>query len=318
MLRELKFVQGSVARKEFIPALTHFRIENGTVRGYNGTLALCCPIPFDIQCSPKAEPLVKAIGNCADTIQLSLTPAGRLSIKSGRFKAFVDCVEGETPHALPEGEPVDINGENLLKALQVVAPFIGDDASRPWSNGVLLLGQSAFATNNVVLAEYWTGSTVPHPINIPRAAIKEMLRIGEAPVGVQMTDSSITFHYTEDRWLRTQLFETKWPDLTKVLNHESTPSPLDPALFDGLDVMKPFVDKLGRVIFKGGGIIATHDDPTEGASYEIDGFDHSGIYNIEMLQVLRSTATSIDWSAYPGPCMWFGENIRGAIIGMRA
>ena len=318
MLKELKFVQGAVAKKEFIPALTHFAVENGTVRGYNGCLALCSPIPFDITCKPKAEPLIRAIANCEDNIQLTLTPNGRLSIKSGRFKAFIDCIDGDTPHAMPEGVTVDIDGDNLLAALKAVAPFMGDDASRPWSNGVLLQGESAFATNNVTLVEYWTGVPMPKPINIPRAAVREMLRIDEAPVGAQITDTSITFHYFEGRWLRTQLFETSWPDLGKVLNRESNAIQLDEKLFDGLAVLKPFTDKLGRVIFTGDGKIVTHESDSDGACYELDDFYFQGVYQIEMLALLQGTAKAIDWTGYPGPCMFFGDRLRGAIIGMRA
>lgn len=318
MLTELKFVQGAVSKKDFVPALTHFVIEGGTVRGYNGMLGLCSPIPFDIECKPKAEPLVKAISNCTETVQLALTPAGRLSVKSGKFKAFVDCLPDEsTPHVQPEGQHVVIDGAAMLQALKVVAPFIGDDASRPWSNGVLLLGQSAFATNNITLVEYWTGSTVPRPLNIPRAAIKELLRIDEAPEAVQLTENSITFHFSGKRWLRTQLFETKWPDLTKVLNRESDPKPLDERLFEALKTLKPFAGKDGRILFRGAGKISTHDDETEGAGYEIDGFDYTGVYHIDMLNLLNGTCKSIDWSAYPSPCMFFGDRLRGAIVGMR-
>lgn len=316
MLAELKFVQGAVAKKDFLPALTHFVIEAGTVRGYNGTLALCSPIPFDIACKPKAEPLVRAIGNCESTVQLTMTPAGRLSIKSGKFKAFVDCVEGDTPHVMPEGDAVVIDGVAMLKAIKTVAPFIGDDASRPWSNGVLLKGQSAFATNNITLVEYWTGADVPFPINIPRAAIKEMLRINEAPEGVQVAPNAITFHYTGGRWLRTQLFATDWPDLARVLDKASNPVELDERLFEAVKVVKPFTDKMGRILFKGGRI-ATHDDDSEGAAFEIEGFDHSGVYQMDMLNLLQGTAQRIDWSTYPAPCMFFGDRLRGAIIGMR-
>lgn len=317
MLSELKFVQGSVARKDFLPALTHFVIENSTVRGYNGTLALCSPIPFDISCKPKAEPLVKAIGNCTDTVQLSITSAGRLSVRSGKFKAFVECVEGDTPHAMPEGEQIQIDGAALLQALKTVSPFIGDDASRPWSNGVLLTGQSAFATNNILLVEYWTGFSVPRALNIPRLAIKEMLRIDEPPQGAQLAEGSITFHYSNGRWLRTQLFEPKWPDLGKVLDKESKPEPINQALFEGLRNIKAFTDKLGRVLFTGDGKLATHDHEAEGAAYEIEGFNHAGIYQIDMLLLLESGVRSIDWSAYPAPCMFFGDRLRGAIVGMR-
>lgn len=318
MLTELKFVQGAVAKKDFVPALTHFAIAGGSVRGYNGTLALCSPIPFDVSCNPRAEPLIKAISNCDDTVQLSMTKAGRLSIKSGKFKAFIDCVEGDTPHVMPEGSNVVMDGAVLLEAFKTVAPFIGDDASRPWSNGVLLSGQSAYATNNIMAVEYWTGSSVPCPLNIPRAAIKEMLRINEAPTAVQLGPTSITFHYSGNRWLRTQLLATDWPDLGKVLDRESNPQPLDELLFTALEQVKPFSDKLGRIFFKGGGKIATHTDDAEGASYEMEGFDHTGIYSFEMLMLLNGTAKSIDWSTYPAPCMFFGDRLRGAIVGMRS
>jgi len=36
-----------------------------------------------------------------------------------------------------------------------------------------------------------------------------------------------------------------------------------------------------------------------------------------MLNLLNGNANSIDWSAYPSPCMFFGDRLRGAIVGMR-
>jgi hypothetical protein len=306
-----------VAKKDFIPALTHFCIESGRVRGYNGSIALCTPIPFDIACNPKADPLIKAIGNCDDTVILTMTPAGRLSVKSGAFKALVDCIEGETPHVEPEGEAVQIDGVSMLAALKALEPFIGNDASRPWSNGVLFKGESAFATNNVMLVEYWTGARFPTEANVPRAAIKEMLRINEPPVSAQLDFNSITFHYTGNRWLRSQLFSTAWPDLQKILSTDSIQSPVDERLFAALSKLKPFCDKMGRV-FIGSGLVSTHLPSDEGASYEIPDLQHEGIYNIEMLASLEGTAKTIDWSAYPAPCMFNGDRIRGAIVGMRA
>lgn len=316
MLTELRFVQGAVAKKDFLPALTHFVIENGKVRGYNGKIALCSPIPFDIACKPKAAPLVRAIANCSDTVALSMTPAGRLRVQSGSFKAFVDCVEGETPHTEPTGEPIEINGEAMLAAMKAVQPFVGEDASRPWTNGVLLRGQSVFATNNVSLVEYWVGSAFPLTLNIPREAVKEIVRIDEPPIGAQVDDKSFTLHYANGRWIRTQLLATDWPDLAAVLDRTSAQQPVDPLLFDGLEVIRPFVDKMGRVFFQDGGI-TTHQVEGEGASFHLDGFPWDGVYNIEILRLLKDTANSIDWSAYPKPCLFFGENLRGALIGMR-
>ena len=134
MLKELKFVQGAVGKKEFIPAITHFCIENGHVRAYNGTIALSSPIACDLNCKPKAVPMVQAIGKCNETISLSMTPAGRLSIKSGSFKAFIECIEESQAHVTPEGEEIFFDGEILLAGLKTVQDFIGNDASRPWGD----------------------------------------------------------------------------------------------------------------------------------------------------------------------------------------
>lgn len=316
MYNSLKFCAGSVAKKDFVADLKHFVIEGGRVRGFNGTLAISTPIPFDIDCMPNAEQLIKAVSKCDDTIQLSLTKAGRLSVKSAGFKAFIDCIQGETNHVEPEGDFVEFDGNVLLKGIQAVAPFIGSDASRPWANGVLIKDQSIFATNNVMLVEYWLGATFPITINIPKAAVREMQRIGEAPVNAQVTTNSVTFHYSGERWLRTQLLATDWPNLSKVLDRQSVQQPIDERIFAGLESVKSFVDKMGT-IFLMPEELRTHFDEQEGAGFAMEGFGFEGKYNIEMLNLLKGTAATIDWTAYPGPCIFQGDRIRGAIIGMR-
>lgn len=316
MLKELKFVQGAVGKKEFIPAITHFCIEDGTVRSYNGTIALCSPIACDLNCKPKAIPMVQAIAKCEETISLSMTPAGRLSIKSGSFKAFIECIEETQAHVQPEGEIINFDGSVLLEGLKTVQSFIGNDASRPWATGVLLKGQSVFATNNVCLIEYWMGSDFPRVVNVPRAAILEMLRINEPPVYGQVDDHSITFHYADGKWVRSQLFSTEWPDLAKVLDCESTPGPIPEGLFTGLDSLRPFMNKLGQVFIKEG-FMHTHEDISEGASFDIDWPYKEAVFNLEMLKLLQGTAKEVDFNTYPAPCMFYGDRLRGAIIGMR-
>jgi hypothetical protein len=316
MLEQLKFVQGSVAKKELIASLTHFRIKDGKVRGYNGTMAICSPIALDLDCCPKADAMVKAIANCDGATTVSMTPGGKLSIRSGSFRALVPTIDGDTPHVDPAGDLVQFDGEHLLKAFQTLDAFIGSDASRPWTNGILIDGQSAYATNNVCLVQYWLGAAFPHTVNIPRAAVKEVLRVGEAPTHGQIDKGSITFHYTDGRWIRTQLLETQWPmgKIAEMLDQPCNAQPINPELFKGLAKLKPMTDGAGRVYFREGALhTSTNDD--EGASYELD-MKTDGHYNIQMLGLLEGVVTSIDFSLYPGPCLFFGDRLRGAIIGM--
>lgn len=314
MLDELKFVAGAVSKKELVPYMTHFAIKNETVRSYNGLIALCSPIAFDIDCKPKADLLIKAIGNCEGTITLSMTEAGRLKVQSGKFKAFIDCLSEETPNIEPEGELLDIDGDLLIKALGKLYKFIGEDASRPWANGVLLANGSAYATNNVCVIEHWLGFKAKVPINIPKAAIREMIRIKQIPEKIQVAERSITLHYPNKQWIKSQLFEIKWPDISRILNVENTPKPIDNSIFDGLEVLKPFTDKLGSIYFTDG-LISTSTDMTTGSSYEVPSLTVDALYNIEMLSLLKDTAITIDWSK--SPALFFGDGLRGAIIGMR-
>lgn len=318
MLEALKFVQGAVAKKDFLPAMTHFVIEKGFVRSFNGTLALSAPIPLDIDCKPKADQFIKAISSCNDVVNLSLTPAKRLKVTSGAFKAFIECVDETTLHVEPEGELFNFNGEAFMNALKVISPIVGDDAVRTWSNGVLFKGQSAFATNNIVLAEYWTGVDFPVVVNVPRIAIKEILRIGTPPVCGQITENSITFHFADGRWVRSQLLETKWPDLSRIFDAKPNAPyvPFPAQLFTAIDYLRPFGDKLGRIYFSEG-VVSTTNVPEEGAFFDIENFSYQGIYSMDMLDMLRDVAEQIDFTAYPAPCLFYGDCVRGAIVGMR-
>ncbi len=318
MLAELKFAQGAINKKDLLPALSHFAIDKGRVRSYNGVVALCTPIALDLECKPKAEPMVRAIGHCDETVTLARTPAGKLSIKSGAFRALIECLPDEqvTPHVEPEGEPCAINGGALLQAVKACEPFIGEDASRPFSNGVLLKGRSAFATNNVTAVEYWVGGDAdfPNVVTIPQKCVQEMIRINEAPTHAQFASNSVTFHYSGDRWIRTQLLSTDWPDISVILDKTSNPQPLDKALFTALAKIKPFLDKYTHVYFQDG-CISTTSDKEEGTYAEIPGFRFDGLYTCEQLEILRDAVERIDWTGYPGPCMFFGPQLRGAIIG---
>jgi len=315
MLKQLKFVQGAVAKKDLLPAMTHFRIEDGTVRSYNGRMAISSPINLDIACCPKAEPMVKAIGNCDESVRMTLTTGGRLSIRSGKSTWFVPTIEGETPHVMPEGDHVEFNGAAFLDACKALWPFVGNDASRQWARGILLNEHSAFATNNTCLVEYWLGVRMPFVVNVPREAIKEIVRIDEPPTHAQLDSTSMTFHYTDGRWIRTQLLDTTWPDLTKILDKPSSPVPVPPDLFDGLAVLRSSVDGASRVYMVDGKLRTSLEEGT-GAVYDL-GHEQTGCYNVAMLELLRDVVTQIDMGQYPGPALFFGDKIRGAITGYR-
>lgn len=318
MIEALKFVKGAVSNKDFVPALTHFQIRNGRVTGFNGKISLSAPIPLDLDCMPRAQPFIAAIEACTETAQLNMTASGKLRVRSGKFGAHVDCIaEDAFPQVLPEGQAIEMAGP-LLPALAMLNEFAADDASRPWATGVLLDGGSAYATNNIVIIEHWLGFFFPYRLNVPRATVREMLRIGEEPVAMQATEGSITFHYSGERWLRSALNSMEWPDVSGLFAKvEATGADqlldVPEELFDALDTLAPFVDPTGR-LWIGDGVVATAEQ--DGASVEVAGLP-SCSFNHRMLSLLRGIAHKAAFAAWPDPVAFYGDAVRGAIAGMR-
>lgn len=316
MLKTLKFVSGAIDKKSLAPYMTHFVIKDGRITAYNGVIALSSPISIDINCKPKADTFVKAISSCTDTISLALTDTGRLRVQSGKFKAFIECFSEESPLILPEGKIIDIDGKHLLKAFNACYKFISDNPLHQWANGVLIDNECVSATNNVVIIEHWLDFTPEKPLVIPRQAVREMIRINEAPETIQIAERSATFQYANGRLIKTQLLENKFPSFNKILNVTSKPKPIDIEIFKALKILKPFVDDRGTIVFKQGVMSTSIHDKT-GSYYIIDSldFDINGKYNNQMLELLEDVATSIDWNH--SPALFFGDELRGAIIGIK-
>lgn len=322
MLDSLRFVAAAVAKKDYVAGLTHFKIRNGRVTGYNGDLALSSDIDVDIDAYPNAAKLLAAIKACPDAIALNITPAGKLAIKSGKFKCFVECLPDEqVPFCEPEGVEVDL-GEWFIAGLKALAPVMGIDASRPWAMGVKIQSGSMLATNNVMLAEYWHGVDVPMDVVIPDIAVNELLRIGERPTKVQMTDHSISFWWGEKRWLWSKLLEGgNWPvaRLQELLDMpHGVQLPFPPGFNDAVETLKPFLQESGSVYLTKTHLL-TSPHEGEGTSIEMDlpVVEEMQAYHHRQLLLLGQVAQTIDWTTYPRPCMFRGERLRGAIVGQK-
>lgn len=323
MLDPLRFVATAVAKKDYVPELTHYRIKSGRVTGYNGMFALSSPIDIDLDVRPKAQPLLAAVAACEDVITLYTTATGRLAIKSGKFRAYIECLPDEPAHTvLPEGEEVEL-GPLFMEGIHQVAPIMGIDASRPWAMGIKLQNQSMFATNNVIMVEYWHGVQIPIDVVIPAQAVNELLRINEDPIKVQVTENSISFWFADNRWLRTQLIDPEgWPlnKIEALFGYRGEHFfPVDEGFEKALTTLKPFIDEYGS-IFMTADNLSTSIEENDGASVDIPipNVTQKQSYNYKNVVLLCEVADRIDWSSYPAPCPFYkGDRLRGIIVGRR-
>ena len=319
----LSFVKSAVAKKDFVPVLQHFDLAGDTVTAFNGNMALHSPIPVDIRARPEGKAFVSAINAASsqeEPVALHLTKAKRLAVIAGKFKAYVNCIEVEDdafPAQCPEGDIEISVDKEFYTALKTLAPIMGVDASRPWSAGIMLKGGSAFVTNNIILVEYHHGITLPCDINIPDFAVKEMIRIG-CPDRIQISEGrSMTVHYPEGRWLRTQLLSTNWPDkLSELLEIGADSVTPYPNLAEPLITLKPFLEDTGYVFFSDNHLRTTNEDLT-GAGVDVEGIPDGGCFHHSQLTLLSAIATHADFTPHPDPCPFYGDRLRGLIIGLR-
>lgn len=322
ILDSLRFVSGAVSRNDIVTSLQHLLIKDGRVVAYDGLLAMSCPIDIGLHVKPEADELVRAVKACgtADVLTMHTTAAGKLALKSGGFRAFVRCLSDEvdmhTP--MPVGTPIELTPA-FYAAVKVLAPFMSDqpDADRAWARGIRAKGDSIFAVkDNVVVIQHWTGVVMPEEVIIPYDAIKELLRVGEAPVGCLVDSRSMTFFFTGQRWLHTKLIEGPWPDVAdKILATTADVVEVPSGLFDAVEKIKPFMAKDVKRVYFLKGKLATSQEEGEGASVDAD-LPEGPIFKIPYLQMLSSVATHIDLTTWPKPCAFKGKAVRGLIIGM--
>jgi hypothetical protein len=331
MLDILKFIKGAISRKDLaVPVLTHFNIHDGVIRGSNGIICIAAPIPLALSAQPLGIPFTKAIEICEglESIPaLSMTPTGRLTVAAGSFRAHIECSPDQYPDYKPEGIYHELQ-PGLYDAFKALAPIIGEDASRPWARGILIRDGSCYATNNITIGQYWIGFNLPFDVNIPEECIVEVLRIKEEPIAVSATDHSITFHYREGRWIRSQLLSTVWPNIEPVLNRPSNPKPLPERFIQGLQYLEPYCDASRSIYFRDNRTLSTHTTNQIGATFELGNElgngEMRGRYNCDQLLNVAKMVATIDFSLYPAPALYFGPQteagysvFRGAIVGMK-
>lgn len=323
ILASLKFVKGAIAKQDHIPILNKFRIKNGRVLGFNGSLAISSPIEMRLDVAPKALDFVKAIDACGDSPQIALQLAenGKLLVSAKGFRCFVECDNAALyPDVQPSGIVTSLAGCQILPAFAYLEKFIADDERRPWSCSLLLDQHSAYASNNVVILQYWLGGgfELRNRLAIPSSAIREVLRIGVEPVSIQYDSRSVTFHYKDSRWIRTAVIESPWPDVDRILDNPSStqPWPFTEELFAALEKILPFTDELNRVYFLGNQVSTLADPSDKGTTVKAICPDF-GVYSAKQLLALRGVADKIAFLDYPASVAFWGKLTRGKISPMR-
>lgn len=320
ILESLKFVKNGYARKDLMPELTHYSIRNKRVTAFDGFLALSSPIALNIDIAPQAIHFHKCIEACQDTISLTLEKGDKLRIKSGNFKSLVKCIEtSKVPTIIPRGDKY-IFPADFVDHVSKVLPIINNESEKVYCQGLNLRNKSGFVTNNIIMVELWLGIALPE-ITIPKKAIIEICKYGEPIDHVLVSEDMIFFMYSNDRWIASKLLVCECPDFCRVLDKESFPQSLPATFWEAIGTLSRFADEAGKVTIQAGeilaGEIASDSEPV--ASITIEDFNISKpcLFNIKDFMKIKNILQTIEFKSGE-PCLFYGEKIRGAIVGYRS
>ena len=312
MIKTLDIVRGAVATKDLIPVLTHFHIYEGRIQGNNGKLCIDAPFDLDFDVTVPADKFYRAIKMCGKGITMKITPTGKFSMTCGKFRALLNMMPHDKyPRMEIETEKL-LNCEGIVPVLKKLKPFISEDASRQWSQAVLIKNGYAYATNNIIVGRVkvpykWEGV-------IPALAVNELIRIDKQPTGMNIQENYVSFMYADNIWIRATTCAVPWPDIDRVV--QVTPAlQLPPYFVETLEKLVPFCDDPKYPFFTLGKDGIRTDTEETGASIDLRAFPDSKFRAEPLLKVAR-VAKGIAFDSYPKPCYFIGEDIDGAIVGV--
>lgn len=321
MLDVLNIVKGAVSTKDLVPALTHIHIYDGRIQGSDGKMYIDAPCEelAGVEATVPCVKFITAVQAAQGTPELTLKDKV-LTVKAGKMRVRLPTLEQQS---FPKGDSnkgkaTKVKGGDFLRRLEQVHEFIGTDASRVWSCGVLVKDGTIYATNNVVIAA--APVLFPGTFNLPSFAVEELLRIAREPVGVWQDKTSITFDLGDDVWLRSQLYEPAWPETAVKLVASVKKAPRVPdGLMKAVQSVVPFCPNTEfPIVHLHNGTVSTAEGAMSAAVDDV-GFKCAAWFHAEPLLAVLAKAIHFDPAQYPKPCPFLGANdLRGLIAGISA
>lgn len=314
LVEALKFV--SIAQKKAGTIQQQFSaIVNNWIIANNGIITAATKVDENFSLCPHTFQLLDALNKSGKEMNMTQLSANSLSVKSEKFKALIPCCNFEELY-LPAPDAYTIQVDNRLKlAFEAVAVLATEGAEVAHLAGVYLQNNSVVCTNNHAVLEYWHGLDLQGFYAIvPKAAAVAVAKCEKNLVKLGLAQSSVTFYFEDESFIKTQLYAEQYPNYQQWLNVESNPWPLPPEFFKAVKAVESF-SKNGIVYFDNG-VISSRESENEATTYKVEGLPNGMAFSAKYLSQLEHAMQQVYFDTSKPCAIFFGENIRGMLLGV--
>jgi len=307
------------ATKKLQPYNEFCEFTNGFVVMSDGQISAGYPVEEQLNSIPNFNLLQKAIKGCGKSISITELDEGRLSIVGEKLRVIVPCLPHDDFPEINKDAPIAVIDDRLKHAFVTCGAVADENGERLVECSLLLEANQCTATDGLVLIQYWHGIDLPPNLVIPKIFAKAVTKVKQPITAFGWTpEHSITFYFEGGAWIKTLLYQDKWPDISAIINVQSIPQNVLPGFFEGCLTVGEFNDDARVYISEEK--VSSHRSLDIGAQYEVKSLtkECSKVFSYESIKIIAPHVKTIDLVSYADRAFFFGDNLRGVIISYAA
>lgn len=315
LLEALKFI--SVCQKKVGEILHQYCIiNNNWAVASNGILTIATQVKETMSVCPHTLQFIEALNKCQNELSIVQLKQDTLAVSSGYFSGLVPCVDLSALNINgPDASCASIS-DSLKPALMVAASLTIENGADEFLSAVLLQSGSCVGTDRFSMVEAWHGHDLPPNMILPRQAALAVAKSTKKLTGFGYSGSSATFWFEDDSFIKTQLFNSNYPNYKRILDVSHEAQKLPKEFFRALRAIEPF-SETGNVYFKDSSICS--DSEVEiSSTYKLKGLPEGMGFAAKRLLQFENYADTAYFNEHAKCVFFYTESTRACVMGLSA
>ena len=308
MIKNIKKV-AAFAHRDNSNAYSNILIKDGMMTAQNDLNGISIKGDSELEFCCNADRLSKSLSLCDESKMKMSIKNKRLYIVSGRFKSNIPLTDIDS-YYLPDFDGAFTSCQSdIINQLSSISQFTDVNNVRVALQGVEISSNAIKATNgHMAVVKNIDEIGDIEPVIIPTKSIMSMVKVNADVNAIMVKGKSVYFNLDEGI-LFTKTIDQKMPDIERIITKMEN-------IID-LTLLKDPIKSLASMCSDDVMILGETISNRKGDA-SMDGFTLPDCaFNVNYLLKIMDVADSIDFSQHPKACPFIGDNIRGAVAGLR-